>query len=344
MMQIRASYGQCEIFGIITTLEEWRFVWFDDTDAAAQSDKCNFNSGLVRPSTQELIDRFPVGASLSASRKLIASPVLGLVEPTLSRLIASALIKGFHAYSRALPLLSANRVYHTISRDTFLWGSPDQIDNELSFEMPARNSQYFYVLRQFHPGADGRVFLCVTNSVKLCVLKFHYVPQQCEYECRMWNVLYGVPVWMFKRSEDSQPLVLPFVFHCVEAQSEDGKLSVSFDLHLSHWCKEAAFVETEEDRVDFARLSHTLKAAYDETKWTVVDVAKLAISKIASKKCIHEDIQWRHVSLLPIFNEKKGLRLEPILIDLVRMTTDVDEGFALETMIRRLDELCERLQ
>jgi hypothetical protein len=134
------------------------------------------------------------------------------------------------------------------------------------------------------------------------------------------------------------------VFHCVEAQSEDGKLSVSFDFNLSHWCKEAAFVETEEGRVDFARLSYIFKDAYDKTKWTVVDVAKLAISKIASKKCIHEDIHWRHVSLLPIFDEKEGLRLEPILIDLVRVATGVEEDFALETMIRRLDELCERLQ
>ncbi len=339
MVQIRASYGQCEILGIMTGLEEWRIVWFEDTNVAAQSDECNFNSGLARPSTQELIDRFPVGTSLSASRKLIASPVFSLFEPSLSRLIASALVSGFHAYSRTLPLLSANRVYHTISSDTFMC----QIGNELSFAMPAQTSQYFYVLKQCHPGADGRVFLCVTNSMKLCVLKFHYVPQQCEYECHIWNILFGVPEWMFRRSADSQPLVLPFVFHCVEARSEDGKLSVSFDFNLSHWCKEAAFVETEEDRDDFSRLSDIFKIAYGKTKWNVVDVAKLAIAKVAKRKHIHRDIQWRHVSLLPIFNEEEDLRLEPVLIDLARMEAGVEEDIALETMSTRLDEICELL-
>ncbi len=342
MVQIRASYGQCEIFGIITTLEEWRIVWFEDSNVQAQSVTCNFPSS--RPSAKELIDNFPVGASLTIPRKLIASPVLGLSSLNLSRIVASALIKGSHAYNRPLPLLSANRVYHTISKDDFQWNTPDQIANELSFEVPPSTSKFFFVLRQFHPGADGTVFLCVTNSMKLCVLKFHRNIDHCEYECNMWKLLYGIPAWIFRRTDRSRPLVLPFVFHCFETLFEDGKISVSFDFNLSHWCKEAACVQTEEDRVDFASLSEHFKRAYELTNWTVIDVATIAIAKVASKKCIHKDIEWRHVSLFPIFNESGDLRLEPVLIDLVRMETDVEEAFALETMSRRLEEICSRLK
>ncbi len=45
MVKIRASYGQCEIFGIITTLSEWRVVWFEDTNALAQATICNADLG-----------------------------------------------------------------------------------------------------------------------------------------------------------------------------------------------------------------------------------------------------------------------------------------------------------
>ena len=48
---------------------------------------------------------------------------------------------------------------------------------------------------------------------------------------------------------------------------------------------------------------------------------KLAIELFARNKCVHEDIKWGHVALLPEIStdERKVTNMIPILIDLCRL-------------------------
>ena len=53
MSNLRNSYGQCEVFGIVTTLDQWRVVWFPDTDEFAAS------GDLEPPMYEDLQVTFP---------------------------------------------------------------------------------------------------------------------------------------------------------------------------------------------------------------------------------------------------------------------------------------------
>lgn len=344
MVQLRASYGRCEIFGIVTTLTEWRIFFFEDTKDHAKSNRCNNDIGAKMPPAQDLIRMFPIGGSFVTSRKICASPIVSIFDTNATLWIASALVKGFFAWHRPLPLLSKDRVYRTLSHDSFLWSSFPLTEegNKVSLEMPPKSTKYFHVLRQFSPSADGNVFLCITDSLQICVLKAHFVVEDCRNEQSMLEILYGISSWIFK-SGGVDYLVLPFVFHCIESILDDGHVSVTFDFDLSHWCKENQNIELLSDDEHLSVLRGRLIDAYISLGWNAVDVALMAIENVAARRCIHEDIDWRHVALLPNIQENGQIGLEPILIDLVRVETNIPHETALDVMTGRLREMIDDL-
>ncbi len=83
---------------------------------------------------------------------------------------------------------------------------------------------------------------------------------------------------------------------------------------------------------------------YKSLQWTAIDVALMAIERVAASGCCHEDIDWRHVALCPYIDVEGEMGLEPILIDLVHVQTTMDSDDALENMTSRLREMIDDLQ
>jgi hypothetical protein len=68
-------------------------------------------------------------------------------------------------------------------------------------------------------------------------------------------------------------------------------------------------------------------------------IGKAAIKRIVDKGFIHNDVEWRHVGLLPVFGpDGKLVDLAPILIDVgdVRAVKEEEKKTAMTTMMNRL--------
>jgi hypothetical protein len=160
LMKLRSSYGQCEVFGIITNLKEWRFGWFPDSDDFARS---------VSIQPEVIGDSYLRSFFLSiAERVLHMSRVYELSSKELVPTICSCLLKSLHSSYRPVPLFSTTRGYQTLSCDSFFWESYPSVpttSKDIQFSIPTKQTMHFKVLRFFHPGADGRSVLTAFISL-----------------------------------------------------------------------------------------------------------------------------------------------------------------------------------
>jgi hypothetical protein len=343
MVQLRASYGQCELFGIVTTLKDWRIFWFPDTNPTAASTALP----SPNPDSRALAAQFPIGEELVSSRTLIGSRVYLIHEKYFCLVIASVLLKCKHSNYRPLPLFSMERVYHTFTPDSYLWDTfkRKEIDGEIeiSFLLPDFATKSMKVLRHFHRGADGNVLLCINSSMRMCVLKFHHEDVSCLKELEVWQKVYERNVWLYTTISNRTALVLPFVFHCITRFHEegDGKI-VGFNFDLLQWCKEGKYVVMDDSSSLLGNLKSRLIDAYMRTQWSPKDVASIAIDNFADKGYCHLDLEWRHVALRPNADafDRDEITLTPILIDLVQVET-LDTVTARDKMHIELNRLCE---
>ncbi|KAL0477566.1 hypothetical protein AKO1_005514, partial [Acrasis kona] len=64
-----------------------------------------------------------------------------------------------------------------------------------------------------------------------------------------------------------------------------------------------------------------------------------ATNHMASFGYIHDDLQWRHLALLPYQTENKTWSVVPILIDLASVSTEEKKGAAAAFYKQRIEEL-----
>jgi len=69
-------------------------------------------------------------------------------------------------------------------------------------------------------------------------------------------------------------------------------------------------------------------------------VALTAIEDLAQSGYLHEDIAWRHVALLPIFQSNQLVSLRPIFIDLTSVRRVESHENAKDLMLTQLKEIC----
>ena len=48
----------------------------------------------------------------------------------------------------------------------------------------------------------------------------------------------------------------------------------------------------------------------------------------------HDDLAWRHIALLPVFNAGEVVKLRPVLIDFDRVTVGVAPAAARQAMLQ----------
>lgn len=329
-----------EVFGIATTLEDWRICWFPDTHDTAAS-----TSLIEQQPVHYLTSHYTIGQSLTSSRKLEGSRVMKLWDKSLIPAMLSFLVKSINSNHRPIPLFSQHRIYHTLTRRSVIWDTlPSHLSTaNISLELPKSNSDSFIVLRHFHPGADGRVVLCVNSEMRLSIMKFHKNPDECTQEENRWITLYNERVWTFNRtvSEGNRErgLVLPFAFPCSERYNEKyTERTISFNFDIASWCKEGDFVDTEDSDM-LNDLTSSITQIFKAKGWNPMDVANIAIEDLAKKGMVHDDLEWRHVALMPVLQGDKCVDLKPIFIDLVRMSAGYTFDEALRKMQKQLQNI-----
>lgn len=239
----------------------------------------------------------------------------------------------------------------------------------------------FFLLRDYHGGRDGRVWQACDPRGHLAVIKFTTDPNTIQLECDNWNDIYGDVYEEDPSDEEDNPaqteepartrplifitklvginaLIMPVAFHCVESVLDSRQMF--FDVALHNWAFELSaksgkknlsgqlpsYVSTDQADVEcVVGLRECLDLVanhHDSGIFSPRTVAIAAIEKIAHCHYIHEDIEYRHVALLPVVREEKGgikVELLPIFIDLSQMTGDVKYKVARERMIEKLDSI-----
>jgi hypothetical protein len=171
------------------------------------------------------------------------------------------------------------------------------------------------------------------------VIKYFLYDDTCHTkrltEESYWQNVYGQPVYT-QRLFRKEVLLMPFVFHC---RVDEERKEVWFHFDLSYWgCEDKAFGESHPILSEWFSL---FDAYYRSKELTPKRVAERAIDLLASKRLAHRDLEWRHVSLLPIIDqESTTIRdMMPVFIDLSTVTPVETEEIAKEEMLQSLEKI-----
>jgi hypothetical protein len=338
MSNLRNSFGQCEVFGIVTTLDQWRVVWFPDTDEFAASEDMN------PPKCEDLRSQFPVQSTLH--RVLHGSDVYNWDSPHTLPLIGTAMLKSMRSRYRAVSLLSSQRAYIILRELNWDWGTISEAalseHTELVLTLPQQAPSHLTVLRQFYGGADGQVCLALTEDFNLVVVKIFYEDELCVKEFEVWRHVYGVDVLCTKLL-GSQCLIMPLVFHCIEEKGE-----IRFDFNVANLSRDPSSGLLSDERFDVwtTRIAEFMRSS--AITITADKALDTAVEELALHCRVHNDLEWRHVAFLPVLRGNEVTGMKPVLIDLATVETvesvDVARESMQESKANLLSELEKSLQ
>ena len=329
MVNLRNFFGLKRVFGIISTYEEWRICWLADTDEAAR--ETNAAAYVQRAREVESQD-------VAGDRKVHATPILRHDNPELVLLLVHLMHKmHLSPYDASPKLVKPGQRYPLFTEGAWDW-TPLEPDFRLSYCMPHANTKHFYLLQQYHGGADGLVWLAASAQGNLVVLKFglvgdsrQEVKQSLEAEAQQWNALWGCKarvVQLFHRLA----LVMPFAFHAhmnvptavervgqtparIIFKGPNNWTAVLTDAEVAKRVASAQQPDPDVVREDtdvLPLLADYLAAHSPEA------IARTAITAMLEHGVMHDDLCWRHVALLPSRSDSQWT-LRQVLIDLTRV-------------------------
>lgn len=127
---------------------------------------------------------------------------------------------------------------------------------------------------------------------------------------------------------------MPLTFYAIE-NFDDGNKYVYFDLDLKFWGFQDIKVKGK-----LPKKLNTLNNKLKKEKYNVLEVAVSAIKSASQAGFIHNDLEFRHISLCPIFDDNK-IKFKPILIDFENMIENNDPKYCEQVMLERLNEISE---
>eukprot|EP00981_Chlorochromonas_danica_P013375 scaffold6281_cov207-Ochromonas_danica.AAC.5 len=330
-LQLMRSVHGCKCpIGIVSTYEHWIVIWLDTSHALATAKEMQPN--LVSQPSQ------------SDTEPLYCSKIVSRTDRDLPLFLATALVKMVNGETENIEVLfrtsgSNGRKFGKVtcndSANKFCWEALPPLLKP-TFELPPPNTTQFYLLRDFHGGADGRVWLACSATGKLCVIKLsttHDFKVEADHWCKIWDVRARCTLIM-----DAHALIMPFAFHAVLCHGN----KVVFR-PLNNWCGSSYENISLQDFVDNCDIESTIDGKELE-KWfgDPLSAALEAVSSMAHAGFVHNDLAWRHVALLPIKQEPLDTKpiwtVKPILIDLTRVRV-LEEGETVEAVVEnaRLD-------
>lgn len=340
MMMLRNQYGVRHAFGILSTYEEWRVCWLPDTEKAA--------------SVTTLLDHDEdEGGADEISRVVHCTKIYHHDDVELIKILASTLMK-MNNTPGSIPttLIDSirNRYYIQLNERTYDWIKLPADGIVLSYEPPPKQTRKYYLLQDYHGGADGRVWLACSTTGKLVVIKFGSrrggltevdITTRLEQEAEYWRHCYGLTSSSVRvETLNSLPaLLMPFAFH--------GRLTENGFRFLppNEWTTVTSgdLIPLDDEVEEDLLLKDQLGVLTNDP----MQQLRSALTTIVSKGRWHEDLAWRHLALLPVRRVDETWTLSPIFIDLTRMRTiDQHEGqhlmdSSLMALEAALDSLCD---
>ena len=328
MVKEYSFHGKKHCYGILTTLDDFKICWFPECDDSARS--------------PFLIDDFDNNIEYIFDRTICSSRIYKHHEKNLAEIILSVIIKSYYSPVFPSKLFSLEKQYVRLVSENWLWTkySQENLNNmmQVSLKIPHGNTSNFTVIKYFHSGKFSNVRLCISDNGNIVVVK-NYVPaftfdsedlreiSNLEIEC--WKKINDIKV--YRTSICSQyALVMPLVFNIVE-DHKNKRIYIPFN--FNYWFFEKGAIPDKLPEY-LEKLNRQMRIKpYDMRK-----IAKVAISKCASKEYIHGDLELRHIAVyLNLDNEL--IQYEPIMIDFEKMTPNQSPHVAERTMNNEIDKI-----
>ncbi|KAI8899855.1 hypothetical protein BC833DRAFT_647552 [Globomyces pollinis-pini] len=334
MVDLRNSFNVRFVFGVYTTYEIWKILWFEDSQIAANCDtKDQYDELCLAGSANEyMINKGTV--------KIFQSKLYHFDDPELIECLATLLYK-----------VSMTPVYTPTNfideRSRYVYATPTSIEYRslpkklecFKYAMPPKQTRNFYILSYFHCGGDGRVALVTSESGNLAVIKFLYqygdmndLQKALSDEQNRWQNLWQVQSRIVELNGQAG-LLMPFCMTFNPHRSNGFQFS-----SLQTWNKLSS-------EYDYGVLSEELEDCVntqllDMYQKSPLLAANQALSTVSEKLSSHMDLSFRHIALLPRWNSETDMYdFQAILIDLTRVESELDPQVAQSRAAEGLEKL-----
>lgn len=310
MLSLKSFYFNGVVYGIITTLKHWKICWLSDTNSSAINDR--------------ILKFFPGKRVILKNREFCSSPIYPHNHKNLAKYIISVILKSYYSEVDPINLFDTNRTYIKLNQENWIWKryNTEQIEKwyeNVNFKLPHvedDHSKEFSILRYFHTNEETKVRLVVSNGGNIVVIKQFEDDNLVKEEYKCWIKINQVKDVNIVTLNNRECLMMPFAFNASYEYNDELQSWVSyFNFNLDYWCFQDKNINSEIPN-KLKQFELQLKELNTQNHYKVDEVAKIAIANAAFNKYIHDDLEFRHIALLPIFDNKDNLiDLRPILID-----------------------------
>ena len=318
--------GQKNVFGILTTLDEWKICWLPESNDAAISG--------------ELLDDFTENENeFEFDRKINSSRIYKHNERNLATLILSVIVKSYYSPSFPVNLFSTKRHYIRLTSEHWLWTKYSNtelrnMNREISLDVPHAGTSSFTIIKYFYSGTYSKVRLCISDKGNIAVIKnfigvSEEIPNQ-ELEC--WKKINKKRVYISAICND-YGLVMPLVFN-IHVDNKNKRIYIP--LNLNNWFFEDGAIPG--DLPDYLK---DINNVLTTLEYNIRDIIETAILKCSNAGYFHDDLELRHIAVYPNIDNVGNVSLEPVLIDfgnMKKLTNHDSEEIMLLTINEKLNE------
>ena len=332
MLKLKTFYNQKYVFGIVTTLDEWKICWLPNGDDCAISEILLENN-LEENEYVQINDR-----------EIHSTRVYKHNERDLTKIILSVIVKCYESPKNLVSLISHKRIYIELREKAWRWveyteNKINKLKQIINLELPDIDeiSNTYMVIRYFKGGHYSKIRLVLTEYGNIVILK-DFIDNDnnlevAEQEKECWQKINNIQNVRLITVVDKIALMMPLVFH-VHVDRINKRIHIPLDLKI--W--------SVEDKAISDRLPKYLENINNQLSTFNIDIRNIAetsIEKCALQGYIHDDLEFRHIAVYPVIHEGEVVRLTPVFIDfgIMRKVHNIDE--ARIEMTNRLDKLFE---
>ena len=328
MLSIKSFFNKKKVFGILTTLKGWRFLWLPNEEEINLED-----------------------------RIVYITKTYDISDPDLAKVIISVITRALESEFYSVKIFDSLRNYIEYSSRGCRWKriSEDHIEdleNNVNFDIyddcSSEDVLTYTIFKFFQTGPQTQTSLIINENGSIGVLKQFYEKtnndgeenleayKNFENESLLWDIIYDIDI-SIKTINDNPSFIMPFIFTFETKFNEKTK-------------KTDVFLQTDLRKIftyegaTAAELPISLnKFRCDIDKYVKnIDIIKFgekAIEKFSKKGYIHTDLKWDHIGLLPILDKKGNIKkMKPVLIDL-QYVEECDHEKANKIMLERLERM-----